>query len=700
LIDDALAARVHQVLVSAGEMSGWQRWSADQLREQLVARAEALLVPRRKRRGDAKQNMVAAESISASEREREPGQAVAVAPAPASEAPSIEPTEPAVTAESAPPVQEGMESSAVDGGGAASDAAHPASVNAPAALAGPAEAPVDLVPAMGGRKLQEEIRKLRDEWKTADRGGAPNQALWRRFDRACNAAYAVVETWLEKVRVEAAQAEAERVALIEELKAWTAAQQGASTTDWKDVNRALRSFVDRWRNGGHVGEKVYAELHTQWKAALDAAAAPLEAAQKENRERREALIVEAQALGAAPGLQVAAIKALQQRWAEEARAVPLARKHEQKLWDAFRKPLDDAFKRRDAEREQARSALNAHDQAVLDASKALEAATASGDAARIRAAMNQLETVTQGQAAATAAPAPASDTLSATAPVALAPSGTADGSAAVPPAAPASGENVSAESAASAAGTTADEPLVAATPATTDAAPAAATPVVPKKARPVVAMRGDDRPGARKSSPEATDRGRGFPDRRDRRFGDRRDRERPDRRRFDDRGPRPERGPRLGDEAFRAQRDAASHAQAALRELAAQAHGEALVRLLGAWQERQAEQVPDVHAFGRAVTPAMRSEWTHALSGTGSEPGQTATALLRLEVAADVPTPADQVNARRTLKLHLLTQRNDPSPAETWGHDAAVVLASAYDQGRSERLRAALKVLMRGPARA
>lgn len=702
LIDDALAARVHQVLVSAGEMSGWQRWSADQLREQLVARAEALLVPRKKRRAETRPNVVvpAAPALPEDVTAVEPAAAPEVAPAdlPAPAVDSTVDAAPAPTeSAAAPTVDSDTDADASVASGAANTEAAGA---APGASTPPAEAAVDMVPAMGGHKLQEEIRKLRDEWKAADRGGAPNQALWRRFDRACNAAYAFVEVWLEKVRAEAAQAKAERVALIDELKAWAATQQDTATPDWKDVNRKLRSFVDRWRNGGHVGEKAYAELHAQWKAALDAAAAPLEAAQKENRERRQALIAEAEALGAAPGLQVAAIKALQQRWAEEARAVPLARKHEQKLWDAFRKPLDDAFKRRDAEREQARSALNAHDRAVLDASKALEVATASGDAARIRAAMSQLEAVTQGQMAAGAAAAPASVPTAAapTAPVPAVPSGTSDDLSAAPPASPVDSATGSAETASSAAASVGG--ATPAAPTATDATPPAAAAPAPKSAKPVVAVRGDDRPGARKSNPESGDHGRGFADRRDRRFGDRRDRERPDRHRFDDRGPRPERGPRLGNEAFRAQRDAASHAQAALRELAAQAHGEALVQLLGAWQARQADQVPDVHAFGRTVTPAMRGEWVHALAGAGAAGGQTATALLRLEVAADVPTPADQVNARRALKLQLLTQRNDPQPAETWGHDTAVVLASAYDQGASERLRAALKVLMRGPARA
>lgn len=678
LIDDALAARVHQALVSAGEMSGWQRWSADQLREHLVARAEALLVPRKKRRSDAQRNGALDEAGSTAPAE-------AFAERGAGDAPPEQTAPESTTNASETDVAQASESVAAQA--AASSEAGPASAAEPGAQ--PAAVPVDLVPAMGGRKLQEEIRKLRDEWKAADRGGVPNQALWRRFDRACSAAYAFVEIWLEKVRVEAAQAKAERVALIEELKAWTEAQQATPENDWKAVNRKLHGFVDRWRNGGHVGEKVYAELHGQWKAALDAAAAPLEAAQKENRQRREALIAEAQALGAAPGLNVAAIKALQQRWAEEARAVPLARKHEQKLWDAFRKPLDDAFKRRDAERDQARSALDAHDLAVLNASKALESATASGDATRIRAAMEQLEAVTQGSSVGSAAPAPV------VAPAVATQAGAEHAGTTETPAPTKTAGDTGDAAKAGGQDNGAGVPVSAEAPMA-ETVPAEPPAAAPRKAKPVVAVRGDDRPGARKSDSRPAERGRGLPDRRDRRFENHRDR--PDGRRFAERGPRPERGPRLGNEAFRAQRDAASHAQAALRELAAQAHGEALVQLLGAWQVRQADQVPEAHAFGRAVTPSLRAEWARALAAPAANAADAAAALLRLEVAADVPTPAEQIDARRALKLQLLIRRDDPSPAETWGRDTGVVLASSYDESTSQRLRAALKVLTRGSA--
>ncbi|SFF23088.1 DUF349 domain-containing protein [Paracidovorax wautersii] len=562
-IDNALEQRVHGALVAAGELEGWQRWSADQIREDLVARAEALL-------------------------KRPDGQ------------------------------------------------------------------------ALGGRKMQETLRQLRDQWKQADQGGPANHALWKKFDEACNAAHKVVEAWLDKVRSDAAEHKAQRLALIEELKTWTQDQLPALASDLKAVNRALHQFSDRWRDGGHVGEKMFAELQPQWKQAFSAASAPLETAKKDSLARRHAMIEEANALGAAPMLRVDAVKALQQRWQAEAQSVPLDRKQEQKLWDAFRKPIDEAFNRKSAERERAAGEMSARDRAVLDASKALEAANASGDAQRIRGAMADLENALRSQALGNAADAEAAKQEKAAA-------------------APAESAQDATESVAGEEGA---EP----------AAPA------PKPApRPVVAVRGDDRPGVRKDvAPAAAGRGarpdgrgkdgaRGPRDAAGRpgRFGDRNDRV----------GAPEARGPRLGDAAFRAQREAMEHAQSALRKLAAQAHGEALTQMLSAWSQRDPALLPSVQELGGQVNASTRTAWAQALSAPAD--GDAAQSLLRLEIAAEVPTPAEQIAERRALQLQLLTRRNDPSPVQTWGQDAARVLASPSDDAKARRLQNALKALLR-----
>ena len=64
-------------------------------------------------------------------------------------------------------------------------------------------------------------------------------------------------------------------------------------------------------------------------------------------------------------------------------------------------------------------------------------------------------------------------------------------------------------------------------------------------------------------------------------------------------------------------------------------------------------------------------------------------------MAAEVPTPAEHLEARRALQLQLLTRRNDPAPAQTWGQDTAAVLAGPHDEATARRLQNALKGLLR-----
>lgn len=518
---------------------------------------------------------------------------------------------------------------------------------------------IELIPSMGGRKMQETLRNLREEWKKVDKQAAPNPALWKRFDAACNKAHVVVDTWLKEARAQTAANKAQRLALIEELKTWSA--EHAQGPDWKGVSRQLYQFAQRWRESGHLSEKMFAELQPQWKAAIHAAHEPLEIVQKASLERRNALIAEAQDLGAAPTLRIDAVKALQQRWQEEAHAVVLDRRLEQKLWDAFRKPIDEAFARKSTVREQAQAALTPVDKAVIEASKAVESAVAKGDASAIRAAMQNLERVSLGELP-VEVPSPVVVAAAASAPL------------------PAP-----------------EEPIVAtATEVVAEPVESVAPTPTPKAVpRPVVAVRGDDRPGQKRTElPSQSGRGRdGKPGAKGAmggkaggKFGDKpggwRDRE--------DSAPR---GPRLGEAAFRAQRFAIDNAQDALRRLAAQAHGEVLTQLLHAWEKRDPEQMPAAQAIGNKVNAAQRTQWTQAVGKTPS--GDATQALLRMEMAADLPTPAAHMDARRALQLQLLTRRNDPSPQMTWAADAAQVLSSGYDESNGRRLQSALKVLLK-----
>ena len=131
----------------------------------------------------------------------------------------------------------------------------------------------------------------------------------------------------------------------------------------------------------------------------------------------------------------------------------------------------------------------------------------------------------------------------------------------------------------------------------------------------------------------------------------------------------------------------------ALRKLASQAHGEALSQLLGAWQARDPQQVPPAQEFGPRVASGVRSNWQQAVGAAPSEVADTA--LLRLEMAAEVPTPAEHLEARRRFQLQLLTQRNEAPPAQTWAQDVGSVLQSGFEPNTERRLRAALKILLK-----
>ena len=555
-----LEASAQLALTKATELEGWQRWRADQLRTELVTKAEGLLKP-------------------------------ATAPQPDT---APEPT--------APPEQ-------------------------------------SWVPVVTGRKLQETLRQLREAWKQTDQGGQPNHALWKRFDQACNRAYPFVQEWLEKAKAESQAHREQRLALLAEVAAWTQAHAG--NTDWKKQARELHQFSERWRNSGHLSEKTFAELQVQWKAAMSSAHAALEQAQAASIANRRAMIEEAKQLASASVLKIDAVKALQQRWQHESQAVALDRKLAQKLWDAFRQPLDEAFQRKTQDRSQQTQALSAHDQAVLDASKALETAIAQGDVAVIRQAMQHLSQVVTAQ------------------PIKVEPSDA--------------------------------KPIVeeAPMPAMEEPVEAEAKPPAPPKK--VVAVRGDDRPGQKKTEPVVAGR-----------FGDkpgarRNERDAPSRRPERDaprgREPFAERGPRLGDAAYRAQRHAIEQAEMVLKKLAMQAHGEVLVNVLTAWDKRDATQLPAAKELGSRVTAVQRQDWVNAIKSDAK--GDAATALLRLEMAAEVNTPADHQAARRNLQLVLLTKRHEAPPAQTWAQDVATVLQSAHSSEAAQRLQQVLRVLLR-----
>ena len=131
-----------------------------------------------------------------------------------------------------------------------------------------------------------------------------------------------------------------------------------------------------------------------------------------------------------------------------------------------------------------------------------------------------------------------------------------------------------------------------------------------------------------------------------------------------------------------------------MRKLAAQAHGEALTKLVDAWSQRDGQALPSAQELGGKITAQVRNSWAQAVTAPAKS-SDVADALLRLEIASETPTPAEHAAARRMLQLQLLTRRNAPAPEQTWAQDVAVVLASAHSDANARRLQNVLKPLLR-----
>lgn len=711
MIDEKLEQHAQSVLAAANELEGWQRWRADQIRTELLAKAEGLFkrVPAKTpstarvtkvTRAEGKKKIISPDAAPQASQE------IGAQSAPPAEqldthdlATQEDSTQAlAAHAQSSVEPQESGEHSTQAQTDVGAEGAQVV-VNADVLvqeIRTPLPQEMTWVPVVGGRKMQEILRDLREQWKQTDQGGLPNHALWKKFDQACNRAYKVVEVWQEKIKKEGAEHKAQRLALIEEVKAF--AQTKAQGPEWKVVARQLHQYSERWRESGHVSERVFAELQPMWKEAMRLAHEPLEKVQAASIERRNALIEEAKVLGAENHLRIDAVKNLQQRWQQESQSVLLDRKQEQKLWDLFREPIDAAFNRKTQQREQNMAALSAHDEAVVRASKALEEAVRLEDAKLIKERMQALDAALRGQsdAQSEALKASAPQALSQETPPALAQEELAPSVAAseLTPTSPPETADVAAPEAT-------PEPGLNAEAEHSEAVAPAPAPAPKAPAKPVVAVRGDDRPGqkpglAQASAPSKDARpskgglGRGpkdhAPGKGRREFEGQ---ARPSR--FDD-APR---GPRLSDAAFRVQRQALESAQQTLRKLSAMAHGESLMQLMSAWEHRDVERVPALRELSPKLSPADRQLMVQSLQSAPKAQAQAATSILRLEMASEVPTPAQFLSDRRALQLQLLTRRNDPSPVQTWTRDVAQVLETPFDAQVAQRLQNTLKVLLK-----
>ena len=204
--------------------------------------------------------------------------------------------------------------------------------------------------------VAQEVQKLRNDWKALDQqhAGVP-KALWERFDRACEKAYAPAARHFAELAAQRKAARKRR----EEFLAATAAHAPTLVTeapDWRAIERWLRETDQTWREGGlgSVDPGMWKKLDVRLKEAVAPARDALAAARDKAKAAREALIAEATALGekAMERDTPSQVKAIQLRWQEQAKQLSLAQRDERTLWDRFRAACDAVFSARQSKRKE------------------------------------------------------------------------------------------------------------------------------------------------------------------------------------------------------------------------------------------------------------------------------------------------------------------------------------------------------------
>jgi len=235
--------------------------------------------------------------------------------------------------------------------------------------------------AMG--ELAKKVGSMRDRWKALDSlSGAAPKSLWERFDAACTAAYAPAAAHFRHLADERHTNAARGQALVDEANAEIARLQDGSA-DWKHVAGTVQRLRLAWSHLGAIDRKEKKRLDGLFAATLNTLQAPLEQQRKSEMAEREAIIEEAMALDPHDRHALDAMRALQQRWQDHARALPLERKSEQALWQRFRAVCDDVFQRRKETMHEADIERRAHEAAKEAISARLEAAAPEATPASI-----------------------------------------------------------------------------------------------------------------------------------------------------------------------------------------------------------------------------------------------------------------------------------------------------------------------------
>ncbi|MBI3229600.1 MAG: DUF349 domain-containing protein [Burkholderiales bacterium] len=214
-------------------------------------------------------------------------------------------------------------------------------------------------------ELAKKVGSMRERWRSLDAsaGPAPRQ-LWERFDQACTTAYAPAAEHFKKLAAERAQHAQQAQDIIGQVQAFVQAHPvDTPQPDWRAIASFCQKVDQQWHRLGSIERKERKRLDKEFAQALAVLLQPLEQQRAIEVRRREELIAEVEQLDSHERGALDHLRHLQERWQEMAKALPLARKVEQELWQRFHAGCDAVFAQRKESAHQEQAERRQHLQA-------------------------------------------------------------------------------------------------------------------------------------------------------------------------------------------------------------------------------------------------------------------------------------------------------------------------------------------------
>jgi hypothetical protein len=239
------------------------------------------------------------------------------------------------------------------------------------------------------------IRQAHNIWKELGSQGH-TQALWERFNNACQAAYEPCREFFDVKAREREQNLFEKQSLCERLELFNE-ETNWKAPDWKNVYRFIREADKEWRKIGPTNRKVKKGLQQRFQSIMKVLETYLDEERQRNCHYRLNLMFGVDAVASKLEAFMASehddkkqidkkintaieeIKKLQNQWQV---TIPRSRRIEREFWDMFRSSCDVVFNYRKDQQEAHKKELQAYLKSKITLCEQVEAlADLEGDKA-------------------------------------------------------------------------------------------------------------------------------------------------------------------------------------------------------------------------------------------------------------------------------------------------------------------------------